>query len=138
MDSMALRARRIGGTGTGSAQPERRILLVDGRAVGTVEVARAFRDRSRGLLGRDGINGALLLEPAMSVHTIGMRFSLDVAFCDRHHRVLAIRQMRPGRMTRPRARCRAVLEAERGSFAAWDLVAGSVLALGSELDPRPC
>ena len=35
-----------------------------------------------GLLGRDGIEGALLLRPARSVHTLGMRFAIDVAFCD--------------------------------------------------------
>ena len=36
----------------------------------------------RGLLGRDGIDGAMLLRPARSVHSVGMRFPIDVAFCD--------------------------------------------------------
>lgn len=97
----------------------------------TVEVAKAFVERSRGLLGRDGIEGALLLEPAMSVHTIGMRFTLDVAFCDRHGRVLAVREVRPWRLTRLRPRCRSVLEAEAGSFVGWGVVPGSVLTVGS-------
>ena len=37
-------------------------------------------DRRKGLLQRDGIEGALLIDRCRSVHTIGMRFALDVAF----------------------------------------------------------
>lgn len=128
---------RIGGAEKASRH-EPQALLVDGRPVGTVEVASGFRERSRGLLGRDGIDGALVLEPAMSIHTFGMRFALDVAFCDRKRRVIAVREMRPWRLTRPRFRCRSVLEAQSGSFAEWSLVAGSVLSLAPvEIDGHP-
>jgi uncharacterized protein len=37
-------------------------------------------DRRKGLLQRDGLGGALLIDRCRSVHTIGMRFALDVAF----------------------------------------------------------
>jgi uncharacterized membrane protein (UPF0127 family) len=46
------------------------------------QVARSRAARRKGLLGRDGLEGALLLEPARSVHTLGMRFDVDVAFLD--------------------------------------------------------
>lgn len=105
-------------------------LLVDSEPVSTVEVAETFRARSKGLLGRDGVDGALLLKPAMSVHTFRMRFTIDVAFCDRNGRVLAVREMRPGRMSLLRPGCRSVLEAEAGSFARWGLVAGSTVMTG--------
>ena len=41
-----------------------------------VEVADTRASRRQGLLGREGIEGALLLRPAMAVHTIAMRFAI--------------------------------------------------------------
>lgn len=89
-----------------------------------VEIAASYRARSRGLLGRAGIDGALLLSPASGVHTFGMRFALDVAYLGRDLTVLAVRTMRPGRLGLPRPRSRHVLEAEAGAMARWGLRAG--------------
>lgn len=66
-----------------------------------LELAESGRARRRGLLGRDGIEGALLLTPASSVHTFGMRFAIDVAYLDGKARVRAVRTMRPGRVGLP-------------------------------------
>jgi len=90
-----------------------------------LEVARSARARRRGLLGRDGIEGALLLSPARSVHTLGMRFAIDVAYLDRKLRVMAVRTMRPGRIGLPRPRARHVLEAEAGAMERWGLRRGA-------------
>ncbi|MFE4666115.1 DUF192 domain-containing protein [Streptomyces sp. NPDC056716] len=89
-----------------------------------LEVARSYRARRRGLLGRDGIEGALLLTPAGSVHTFGMRFPIDVAYLDRGLRVIAVRTMPPGRLGLPRLRSRHVLEAEAGGMAGWGVRVG--------------
>lgn len=94
-----------------------------------VEVADSFGDRLRGLLGRDGLDGALLLRPAKSVHTVGMRFAIDVAFCDRELVVLSTTCLRPNRMTMPRRRAAAVIEAEAGAFERWGLRTGDHLEL---------
>lgn len=104
-------------------------LHVDGRPVAQLEVARSLADRSKGLLGRDRLSGALLLQPCSSVHTARMRFSLDVAFLDKQLRVRAVRQLRPWRLSRPRLGIKAVLEAEAGAFATWGLARGSQLDL---------
>ncbi|WP_415925276.1 DUF192 domain-containing protein [Streptomyces sp. ME19-01-6] len=90
-----------------------------------LEVAASYRARTRGLLGRDGVTGALLLTPASSVHTVGMRFAIDVAYLDRGLTVLAVRTMRPGRLGLPRPRSRHVLEAEAGAMERWGLRAGA-------------
>ena len=105
-------------------------LVVDGRDVAPLEPATSVRARTRGLLGRDGIDGALLLRPASSVHGIGMRFDLDVAFVDRHGVVLRVVRLRRGRATRVVLRSRAVLEAEAGAFARWGLGRGSRVDVG--------
>jgi len=104
-------------------------LLRDGEVLASLEVADTRRARRRGLLGRDGIDGAMLLVPARSVHSLGMRFALDVAWCDRDLVVLRVVRLRRHRMTRPVARSHAVLEAEAGSFARWNLVVGDRLEL---------
>ena len=93
----------------------------------SIEVASTRRARRRGLLGRDGIEGALLLTPARAVHTFGMRFDLDVAYLDGDRRVLDVRRMRRNRLGLPRLRARSVLEAEAGTFARWGLRVGDVV-----------
>ncbi|MFD7709996.1 DUF192 domain-containing protein [Streptomyces sp. NPDC059785] len=94
-----------------------------------LELAETARARRKGLLGRAGIEGALLLSPANSVHTLGMRFAIDVAYLDRSLRVLAVRTMRPGRIGLPRPRARHVLEAEAGAMAGWGVRRGVRLAV---------
>jgi uncharacterized membrane protein (UPF0127 family) len=90
-----------------------------------LELATSYRARTRGLLGRDRIDGAMLLSPANSVHTFGMRIPIDVAYLDHHLRVLTVRTMPPGRLGLPRLRSRHVLEAEAGAMEAWGLRAGA-------------
>jgi uncharacterized membrane protein (UPF0127 family) len=107
-------------------------LMRDTSVLASVEVATRRRDRVRGLLGRDGIEGALLLRPARSVHTVGMRFAIDVAFCDDQLVVLATRTMRPNRLGLPVWRARCVIEAEAGAFGEWHLRPGDQLYLKGE------
>ncbi|MFI8510919.1 DUF192 domain-containing protein [Streptomyces sp. NPDC085460] len=99
-------------------------MAVPGGPVVPVEIAASLRARRRGLLGRDGIAGAMLLTPASSVHTFGMRFPIDVAHLDRELRVLAVVTMPPGRLGALRLRARHVLEAEAGAMAGWGLRPG--------------
>ncbi|MEU5579955.1 DUF192 domain-containing protein [Streptomyces huasconensis] len=94
-----------------------------------VEIADSARARRRGLLGRTGITGVLLLTPAWCVHTVGMRFAVDVAYLDREWRVLSVRTMRPGRIGLPRPRARHVIEAAAGSLAGWGVRRGTRLAV---------
>ncbi len=100
------------------------MLVVDGRPVAALEVARTRRARGRGLLGRDGIDGALWLPGVRSVHAIGMRFALDVAWIGADGRVVRIATLPPGRLTGWH-RAAGMLEAERGAFARWSLDVGS-------------
>src|SRR3954447_19986284 len=103
-------------------------LVRDGEVLAALEVAESRRQRRRGLLGRDGFDGGLLLRPCSTVHTLGMRFPIDVAFCDREMRVIAVvPHMRRHRFGRPRPRARCVIEAESGAFERWRLAVGDHL-----------
>ncbi len=102
--------------------------LVRGEDVlATLDVADSFAARFKGLLGRDGIDGALLIQPAMSVHTLGMKFAIDVAFCDKDLRVLETVCMPPWRVGLIRPKARIVIEAEEGAFERWGLAPGDEL-----------
>ncbi|OIJ63773.1 hypothetical protein WN71_032455 [Streptomyces mangrovisoli] len=94
-----------------------------------LEIAASYRARTKGLLGRDGVEGALLLSPANSVHTFRMRFAIDVAYLNRDLEVIAVRTMRPGRLGLPRPRSRYVLEAEAGAMAGWGVGPGARLSV---------
>jgi uncharacterized membrane protein (UPF0127 family) len=102
-------------------------IIRDGEVLATLEVADSHLARLRGLLGRDGIDGALLLRHTRSVHTLGMRFPIDVAYCDANLVVRSITTMRPWRIGLPRPRARCVLEASAGAFERWRLRPGDQL-----------
>lgn len=104
-------------------------LLRDGEVLAALEVADSFGARLKGLLGRDGLDGALLLRRARSVHTIGMRFPIDVAFCDRELIVIDTVTMRRHRLGRPRPRSACVVEASAGAFERWRLRPGDQLEI---------
>ncbi|HEX7443979.1 MAG TPA: DUF192 domain-containing protein [Acidimicrobiales bacterium] len=104
-------------------------LLRDGDVLAAADVVDDWAGRTKGLLGRDGYDGAMVLPRTRSVHTVGMRFPIDVAFCDRDLLVLGVVRVPPLRLTRPRRRCRMVIEAEAGAFERWGLRAGDQLEL---------
>jgi uncharacterized protein len=72
---------------------------------------------------------ALLIPHCRSVHTFGMRFAIDVAFCDRDDVVLRIVTLPPGRLSPLVWRSAYVLEAEAGAFERWGLRVGDRLEL---------
>ena len=104
-------------------------LLRDGEVLAALETADTFSARLKGLLGRDGLDGALLIKPAKSVHTVGMRFPLDVAYCDKDFNVIATVRMGRHRLGRPRLKAHCVIEAEAGAFERWRLRCGDRLEL---------
>ena len=69
-------------------------LLLRGRALCECEVADGFFSRARGLLGRRELarGHGLLIAPTWSVHTLFMRFPIDVVFLDRQLEVVRVRR----------------------------------------------
>lgn len=112
-------ARWRNGTGT--------LTITDGDRETEVplRIAASYRHRARGLLGQDGVDGALLITPCGSVHSFRMRFTIDVAYLDRKFTVLAVHTMKPGRLGLPRLRARHVIESEAGAMATWGLRPGA-------------
>jgi len=83
-------------------------------------VADRFWPRLVGLQFRRGLapGQGLLLTPCSSVHTLCMRFALDLAMLDEGSRVVEVRRgVRPWRIVLPRQRTHAVLELAAGTAA---------------------
>ena len=75
------------------------------------------------LIGADG----LWIDPAPSIHTFFMRYSLDIVFVNSKKQVIKIiREMKPWRMTRYYFTARQVLEMPAGKLPV-DLKVGDVL-----------
>jgi len=100
-----------------------------------VELADTPRARRTGLLKRDILNAGegLWIYPTQAIHTLGMRFPIDVAFIDRRMRVKRIyHQLAPFRLTSLVWSAESVLELPSGSLA------GSGTAVGDELQFSLC
>ena len=95
----------------------------------TVETAFDSRTRRTGLLGRDALapDAVLAIAPSNAVHTIGMRFPIDVLFITRAGRVTKrVLQLRPVRIA-----------ASLSAFAVLEFAAGhpavAATAVGDEV-----
>ncbi len=71
----------------------------------------------------------MLIRPARSVHSMGMKFDLDVAILDENMVVMKMLRLHKHRVTAPMRRARAVLEAEAGAFGQWELQIGDELEI---------
>lgn len=88
-----------------------------------------FLGRFRGLIGRErpAAGEALLIEPCRQVHTLFMRYPIDVVHLSRDGEVLAVETLKPWRLGRWVLRSARVLE----------LRAGEAERLGLALGVRP-
>ena len=105
-----------------------------GELAASAWVANRPWSRMVGLLGRAALadGRAIILQPADSIHTMFMRFSLDVLFLDEDRNVLkAVREMRPYRFARAKG-AKEVVEMAAGRLPS-DLVAGDHV----RFEPRP-
>lgn len=114
-------------------------LVSDARVLASAELAATRAARRRGLLGRDDLDGAFVLESCRWVHTIGMRFPIDVAYLDAEGVVTKTCQMNRHRIGLPVMSARSIIEARAGSFARWGLRVGDEIEIrcDSATDERP-
>ncbi len=97
-----------------------------------LEVADTPRARRRGLLGRTSMRPGegLLLTPCRSIHTIGMKFPIDVVFLDKGMKVVGLaKNLRPGVLHKTCLRARATLELPSGTIEARHLEIGDQLKI---------
>lgn len=103
--------------------------MSDTRVLASAELADDRRAKRRGLLHRDSLEGALVLRPCRWVHTLGMRFPIDIAYLDPDGVVVKTIRMSRHRIGIPVWRASVVIEAEAGAFARWGLRVGDVVEI---------
>jgi uncharacterized membrane protein (UPF0127 family) len=94
-----------------------------------------FVERARGLLGRPALESteALWISPCPGVHTLGMRYPIDVIFCDGDGRIVSIvESLRPGRVASAKD-ARDTCEMLAGAARVLGLTAGDRLAFADDL-----
>ena len=107
-------------------------LVSDARVLASAEVAAGHAAKRTGLLGRDGLEGAFVLQGCRWVHTIGMRFPLDVAYVAADGTVLKIVHMERYRIGAPVPKASWVIEAAAGAFDRWALAVGDPVELRTD------
>jgi uncharacterized protein len=120
------------------APPSRLMNARTGHVVAaSVELAVTSATRRRGLLGRDRIepSSAIVIAPCNAIHTVAMRFAIDVVFVDRQGRVRKIvRALRPWRLAAAMF-AYATIELGAGSLDDCDLLRGDRLYLEASAPP---
>ena len=97
-----------------------------------IAVAETSFSRAIGLLGKRCLEPGtgLLIVPSQAVHTVAMRFPIDVIFLDREWRVVYLRQaLVPYRVTRICWKARSVLEVPVGVIAETSTSVGDQLSI---------
>jgi len=87
------------------------------RHVANVMLAKSFKERLIGLLGRKELKSGLgiLLKPCSQIHTLFMHFAIDAVFLDSDDRVLKIVTLKPYRISPWVIRSKSVLELPKGT-----------------------
>ncbi len=117
--------------GRGPGQCELVNALSGSRLAARVEPAFDSASRRRGLLGRDALppDAVLVLAPCSAIHTISMRFPIDVIFVARNGTVLKTRSNLPPWRIAWAWRAHAVIEAAAGFLERTEIVPGEVVAV---------
>lgn len=95
-----------------------------------VAVAYGILKRMKGLIGRERLQEgeALWIKPCKSVHTIGMKFAIDVIFLDKENNIVAVKKnLGPNRLTPIYLRAASVLELPAGTIDASGTKIGDVI-----------
>jgi hypothetical protein len=115
--------------------PQGRLKVVNatrGTVIATrLEVAASGKTRSKGLLGRDGLDTGegLWIIPCESVHTFFMRFPIDLVYLDRGSRIRKVREsVGPWRVSACLS-AHSVMELPAGTIRATETQRGDTLEL---------
>jgi len=103
-------------------------LLREGDVVCALELADSPAERGA-LRGRSGCEGALHVDGARSVHTAGMKFTVDVAFLSTDLTVVRVTRLKPWRLALGGRTARSAVQTEAGSLERWGVGVGDQLEM---------
>lgn len=101
--------------------------MSSGRVLASAEVASSRRDRRNGLIGRRALEGAFVIPRCRWIHTVGVRFPIDVAYLDSAGTVIKTETLGRFRFGMPVPHACMVIEACGGAFDRWGLRIGDII-----------
>jgi hypothetical protein len=104
-------------------------LVSDGRVLASANIANTTKAKRRGLVGQTDLETALVISPCKWIHTVGMRFALDIAYLNADGVVIKVQQVKKHRIPFPVFSAHTVIEAKVGSFERWGLRLGAIVEL---------
>lgn len=97
----------------------------------SIDVAETASQKVKGLLGRDGLDEGcgLLFKGAGSLHTLFMRFPIDIIYTDKQGKVVkTAHAVRPFKLVAAPLRCDCAIELPAGAIAASNTKVGDQLS----------
>ena len=107
--------------------PEKSVTVGSKIGLADTSMTRLF-----GLLGKNGLEAGagILIRPSSGVHTMGMKFAIDVIALDRNLRVVKVwPRLRPWRVTSVSLKTHSVLELAPGQIEQCGIEPGDQLAI---------
>ena len=99
--------------------------MVNGtRVIASVNIASARVDKRRGLKAFEDASIPLVIQSCNWVHSIGMKFPIDVVYLDENDVIIDIAPLKQNRIALPRRRAVRVVETAPGAFRHWGLTMG--------------
>ena len=99
------------------------------------EIADTPFRRIKGLLGRKALKEGegIVITRCSSIHTFFMRFSIDVAFLDRHNRIMAMaNSLPPARLFSSLFKGKIAIELPAGTLRKTGTKLGNLVEIGQE------
>jgi len=97
-----------------------------------ITLAASLPARMKGLLGKERLDAGkgLLIRPCKGIHTLFMKFPIDVVFLDKDNRIIAIiKDLPPNRLTTVYRKAAAVLELPTGTLTEGIVVGDEIIYL---------
>jgi uncharacterized membrane protein (UPF0127 family) len=95
-----------------------------------VVVAERISERMKGLIGKKSFEKgeALWIRPCKSIHTIGLRFPIDILFLDSDNRVVESNEkLPPNRLSKIVFKAKTILELPEGTLSATETKKGDTI-----------
>jgi len=103
----------------------------------TIEVAESASQKVKGLLGRECLEDGqgLLFKGAGSLHTLFMRFPIDIIYANKQGKVIkTAKAVRPFKLVAAPLRCHYAIELPAGAISASNTQVGDFLSFDQEPD----
>jgi uncharacterized protein len=106
-------------------------LMCDGKVLASADIANTAKSRRRGLIGHTSIDSALVISPCKWIHTIGMKFAIDVLYLDATGLVVKTEHLEPMRVAAPVGRSKTIVELPSGSIERFGVRVGDLIEVRS-------